>query len=167
MSRTAMFLVCIAIALGFPGLAAAQAPPSASETKEANLKAYIDLLRADLKKDKVTILTEMMGLSPEEAAKFWPVYNDYDRELTKLGDERIAFIRMYSENYASLQDQKVSQIVNGLLDVEGRRAQLKKTYFQKVSQSVSPKVAARFIQIENQIEKIVDLQIASSLPIVE
>ena len=165
--RVSPILVCMGLAIGFSGSAVAQAPPSASETKEANLKAYVDLLRADLKKDKVAILTEMMGLSPEEAAKFWPVYNDYDRELTKLGDERIAFFRMYSENYASFQDQKVSQIVNGLLDVEGRRNQLKKTYFQKVSQSVSPKVAARFIQIESQIEKIVDLQIASSLPIVE
>lgn len=164
--RLSPVLVCLGMALGSGRLAVAQAP-SASETKEANLKAYIDLLRADLKKDKVTILTEMMGLSSEESAKFWPLYNDYDKELSKLGDERIAFIRMYSENYGSIQDQKVTQIVNGMLDLEGRRNQLKKTYFQKISQSLSPKIAARFIQIENQIEKLVDLQIASSLPIVE
>jgi len=155
------------MAFGSGSLAVAQAPPSAAATKEANLKAYVDLLRADLKKDKVTIFTEMMALSEEESTKFWPLYNAYDKELSKLGDERVAFIRMYAESYGSIQDQKVTQIVNGMLDVEGRRNQLKKTYFHKMSQSVSPKVAARFIQIESQIEKLVDLQIASSLPIVE
>lgn len=166
--RVSSLLMCIGVALGSSGLISAQGQqPSPAETKEANLKAYVDLLRSDLKKDKVTILTEMMGLLPDEAAKFWPIYNNYDKELSKLGDERIAFIRMYSENYGSLADQKVAQIVNGMLDVEGRRNQLKKTYFQKVSQGVSPKVAARFIQIESQIERLVDLQIASSLPIVE
>jgi len=165
--RLSSVLVCMGMAFGSGSLAVAQTPPSVSETKEANLKAYVDLLRVDLKKDKVAILTDMMALSGEEGAKFWPIYNDYDKELSKLGDERIAFIRMYAENYGSIQDQKVTQIVNGMLDVEGRRNQLKKTYFHKMSQSVSPKVAARFIQIESQIEKLVDLQIASSLPIVE
>ena len=155
------------MAFGSGSLAVAQTPPSVSETKEANLKAYVDLLRADLKKDKVTIFTEMMALSEEESTKFWPLYNAYDKELSKLGDERVAFIRMYAESYGSIQDQKVTQIVNGMLDVEGRRNQLKKTYFQKMSQSLSPKLAARFIQIESQLEKLVDLQISSSLPIVE
>jgi hypothetical protein len=145
----------------------AQATSTAEKNREANLKAYIDLLRKDLKKDKVAILTELMQLDPEEASSFWPVYNEYDKALTKLADERVALIRMYAENYGSLTDQKVTEIALGMLDLEGRRNQLKKEYFQKISQALSPKVAARFLQIENQIEKLVDLQIASSLPIVE
>ena len=145
----------------------AQVPPTAEETKEANLKTYVNLLRKDLKRDKVAILTELMELNPEQAAKFWPVYNEYDKGLTKLADERIALIRMYAENYGSLTDQKVTHIATGLLELEGRRNQLKKQYFQRMSQAVSPKLAARFLQIENQIEEIIDLQIAASLPIVE
>jgi hypothetical protein len=148
------------------GVALAQTP-SAQQTKEANLKAYVDLLRNDIKKDKVAILTDLMQLSPDEAAKFWPVYNEYDKALTKLGDERIAFIRMYTENQTSLTDQKAAQIAMGMLDIEGRRNQLKKEYFQRMSQTLSGKLAGRFLQIESQLERIVDLQIAASLPIVE
>lgn len=147
--------------------ACAQSGASAAETQEANFKAYVEMLRKDLKKDKVAILTELMQLMPEESAKFWPVYKDYDSSLTKLGDERIAFIRMYAENYMSLTDAKTTEIVNGLIDVEARRTQLKKQYFQRMSQAVSIKQAARFLQIENQIEKLIDLQISASLPIVE
>jgi hypothetical protein len=157
--------LCLMATVGLP--VQAQVPPTAEETKEANLKTYVNLLRKDLKRDKVAILTELMELRPEQAAKFWPVYNEYDKGLTKLADERIALIRMYAENYGSLTDQKVTHIATGLLDLEGRRNQLKKQYFQRMSQAVSPKLAARFLQIENQIEEIIDLQIAASLPIVE
>jgi hypothetical protein len=74
---------------------------------------------------------------------------------------------MYAENYGSLTDLKVTQIATGLLDVEERRTQLKREYFQRMSQTVSVKQAARFLQIETQIEKLVDLQVAAMLPIVE
>ena len=145
----------------------AQKPISAQKTRDANLKEYVELLRRDLKKDKVAILTQMMQLEPSEAANFWPVYNEYDKAVTKLGDEKVALIRMYAENYSSLTDQKITEIAMGFLDVEGKRNQLKKEYFQKISQARSPKIAARFLQMESQLEKLVDLQIASSLPIVE
>lgn len=160
-----VFALWLAVVVSTPAFA--QDAPSAAETQEANLKAYVEMLRKDLKKDKVAILTELLQLSPEESAAFWPVYNEYDKSLTRLGDERIAFIRMYAENYSSLTDQKATQIVMGLLDIDGRRNQLKKDYFQRMSRVVSVKQAARFLQIENQIEKLVDLQIAASLPIVE
>ena len=162
LTLAALWLAAIVAATAF-----AQDAPSAADTKEANLKAYVELLRKDLKKDKVAILTELMQLSPEESAKFWPVYNEYDKALTKLADERISFIRMYAENLGSLTDAKAMQIATGLLDLEGRRNQLKKEYLQRMSQTVSVKQAVRFVQIENQIEKLVDLQIAASLPIVE
>jgi hypothetical protein len=145
----------------------AQDAPGTEETREVNLKAYVDLLRKDLKKDKVAIITQMMELAPDEASKFWPVYNQYDQELTKLGDERIAFIRMYAENYGTLTDQKVTQIANGLLDVDGKRNALSKKYFQKMSQVLNPKLAARFLQVERQILLLLDLQISASLPVVE
>jgi len=154
----------IAAALAF---AQGSAAPTQKDTQEANLKAYVDLLRSDLKKGKVQILTELMDLSPDDSAKFWPVYNEYDKSLTKLADERLGLIKMYAQNYGSLTDDQVVQIANGMLDFDANRNKLKREYFQKMSQTLSPKMAARFLQIENQIEKLIDLQIAANLPIVE
>jgi hypothetical protein len=137
------------------------------EHRDANIQAYVDLLRQDLKKGKVTVLTEMMALTPEEASKFWPVYNDYDKELSRLGDERVALIKDYAENYGSMSDQKVVEIGRKSLDLESRRTAIKKKYFDRLSQTVSPKTAGRFLQIESQLLMIIDLQVASSLPIVD
>lgn len=166
MKKTPMISVA-ALLFGLAATTFAQSAPTPAETQEANLKAYVSMLRQDLRKAKVAILTELMQLLPDESAKFWPVYNEYDKSLTQLGDERTALIRMFAENYGSLTDEKVTQIATGLLDFEARRNQLKKQYFQKMSQTMSVKQAARFLQIENQIEKLVDLQISSSLPVVE
>jgi hypothetical protein len=157
-------LLCVLLA-GFPALAQQNMTPN--DNREANFKAYVELLRKDLRKEKVSILTEMMEFSPEEAAKFWPLYNTYDKELTKLADERIALIRMYSDNYTSLSDDMTNKIANGAMDLEIRRINLRRQYYQEMSKALSVRLAARFLQIETQIEKIVDLQVAASLPVVE
>jgi hypothetical protein len=157
-------LLCV---LPAGALVPAQQRPTPSETREANFKAYVELLRKDLGKEKVNILTEMMEFTPEEAAKFWPLYNGYEKELTKLADERIAFIRMYADNYTTLSDDMTNKIAYGAMDLEIRRVNLRRQYYQEMSKALSVKLAARFLQIETQIEKIVDLQIAASLPVVE
>jgi hypothetical protein len=167
MTKIGNYLACLGVfALAGP-LTVAQTPSTPQQTKEANLQAYIGMMRKDLKKDKVSILTEMMALGPQESAKFWPVYNEYDKALTKLGDERIVFIRLYADNYSSLSDETVTKIATGLMDVEGRRVELRKQYFPLMSQALTVKDAARWLQIESQMEKLIDLQILSSLPIVE
>jgi hypothetical protein len=138
-----------------------------SSTEEANIDSYISLLRQDVKKGKVAVLTEMMELTPDEASKFWPVYNDYDKELSKLGDERVALLRDYGQNYGTMTEQKIVEIGRKALDLETRRTEMKKRYFDRLSKSVSARVAGRFLQIENQLLMLLDLQMASSLPIVE
>ncbi len=166
MKKTATYITCLGIFALAGSLAVAQTP-TPQQTQEANLQAYISMLRKDLKKDKVSVITEMMELGPSDAAKFWPVYNEYDKSLTKLGDERIAFIRMYADNYSSLSQETATKIAIGMIDLEAKRVELRKQYFQRLSQTLTPKEAAKWLQVETQMERLVDLQILSSLPIVE
>ena len=155
-----MFVAVASVSMG-------QQPPAEGQNRDANLNAYAELLRKDVKKQKVSILSELMNLSPEEASKFWPVYNEYDKDLTVLYDGRVDLIKTYSDNFGSVTDQLATKLANGALDLETKRIQLKRRYFERMSQALSPKLAARFLQIENQLEKIIDLQVASNLPIVE
>ncbi len=166
MKTIAKYLACLGLAVA-GSLAMAQTPPTPKQTQEANLKAYIGMMRQDLKKDKVSILTQMMDLDPDEAAKFWPVYNEYDQALIKLADERIALIRLYADNYETLSDEMALKIAVGMMDVESRRVELRKEYFPRVSKALTAKDAVRWLQIEAQIEKVVDLQILASLPLVQ
>ena len=61
-----------------------------AEARERNLRAYVELLRSDLRTQKVAVITEMMQFTEAEDAAFWPVYREYELELSRLNDERLA-----------------------------------------------------------------------------
>jgi len=144
--------------------AAARTQEKASSDKELNLRAYTELLRADVKAKRVAIITEIMQFDDTEAASFWPIFRAYDLELSKIGDGRISLIENYIDNYENMTDQKADQLMSQVFALEAQRAELKKKYFDKMKKTLSPVTAARFFQIENQIQHIIDLQISASLP---
>ena len=138
-----------------------------SDSQEQNIRAYIELMRADIKAQKVQIITEVMHLNDQEAATFWPIYREYDLEFSKLGDEKLAIIQDYARNYLNMTDEKADQLARRVLELDEKRQDLRKKYYERFKKALSPVLAARFTQVENQIEMVIDLQIASSLPIIE
>jgi hypothetical protein len=164
--QSAVRIAAAAGCLAIPHLALAQTP-KAEETRDANLRAYVDLLRSDVRGQSVAIISELMQLNEADDKVFWPVYREFEGELTKINDARIALIQEYADNYAALTDARADTLAHRALDLEARRNELKAKYYDRLRMVVSPKVAARFIQIENQILLLLDLQIAASLPIVE
>jgi hypothetical protein len=148
--------------------AATPAPtPEATDAQATNIRAYVELLRADVKVKKTEILTELMQLNDDQAEKFWPIYREYDLELQGLNDRKLAGIQYYAKNYQSMTDEKADELATGALELENKRNELKKKYYEKIREQLGGIIAARFLQIENQLLMVIDLQIASSLPIVE
>lgn len=144
-----------------------QAPPVATEnSQQKNIQEYIDLLRIDVRHRKAEIMGAVMDLDPDQAAKFWPIYNEYDKELAKLSDLRLANIRAYAQNYDHMTDAKANELVQNAFAYRKQRAELLAKYYDRVKASLGAVEAARFVQIEEQLLNIIDLQIASRLPVV-
>ena len=141
------------------------AQSSEQQTKALNLSAYAELLRSDVRAQKVAIITEVMGFTEGEDKAFWPIYREYDLEMAKLGDERIALIADYAKSYGALTNDVADRLAAKALELEARRQELKGQVYQKVKKALSPLTAARFLQVENQLLLLIDLQIAASLPI--
>ena len=148
-------------------LAYTQDQVSKSDDKELNLRAYIELIRADVKAQRVGIITQIMQFDDAQAAKFWPIFREYDFELSKIGDVRIQLIQDYANNFDNMTNEKADELASKALDLEKQRAELKKKYYDKMKKELTPIVAARFFQVENQMQHIIDLQISSSLPVVQ
>lgn len=145
-----------------------QAPPAKDteeQVKALNLSAYAELLRSDVRAEKVAIITEVMGFTDKEDEAFWPIYRQYDVEMAKLGDERVALIADYAKNYANVTNEVADRLASRALELEARRQELKGQVYQKVKNALSPLTAARFLQVEHQLLLLIDLQIAASLPI--
>lgn len=157
----------IAVLAGATALAAQGTVASEPDAKNLNLAAYAELLRADVRAEKVAILAQFMELSDAEDKAFWPLYREYDAEMAKLGDERVALIAEYARNYTTLTDAVAGSLASKALDLEARRQAVKAKHYQRIKTALSPRTALRFLQIEQQLLLIIDLQISASLPIVQ
>jgi hypothetical protein len=82
-------------------------------TRDTNLRAYIELLRSDLRTQKVAIITEVMAFTEDEDAKFWPIYREYETELAKINDDRIKGIKEYADNFDKITDELADRLVRG------------------------------------------------------
>ena len=107
-----------------------------------------------------------MVLSADDAAKFWPIYSEYDAELTKLNVQRVANIKEYARVYNQMTDEKANDLIQRSLAYQKQRAELLAKTYERLKETVGAITAARFVQVEHQLLLIIDLQIASSLPIV-
>src|SRR4051812_31103240 len=127
----------------------AQAPPlSERDTKSLNLAAYAELLRTDVRAEKVAIITEVMGFTEREDAAFWPIHREYEAEMAKLGDERVAVISDYVRNYSQMTDALAQKLGAQALDLEARRDAVKAKYFGRFAAALSPRTSLRFMQVE-------------------
>jgi hypothetical protein len=163
---TAKLLLIVTVLGAGAGAAYAQTPAPA-DPRTLNLSTYAELLRADVRAQKVAILTEVMGFTAEEDAKFWPIYRDYDGEMSALGDERVALIADYARSYESLTDADASRLAAKATELDGKRQAARARCYEKVRAALPPKTALRFMQVEHQLQLIIDLQIAASLPVAQ
>jgi hypothetical protein len=150
-----------------PKVPATLAAPAATDAQKKNIQEYIELLRTNVRQQKAEIMGAVMQLSAADAAKFWPIYTEYDAELTKVNDLRVANIEEYSKNYQDLTDEKADELIHNAMEFRKQRSELVAKYYDRMKAAVGAITAARFLQVEDQLLLIIDLQIESSLPIVQ
>jgi hypothetical protein len=146
--------------------APAKAATAAKTPQELNIQEYISLLRQDVSSQKARLLGEIMQFDAEDAAKFWPIYRDYEVELKKVNDLRVTNILEYSRSYRILTNEKADELIKNAMAYQDQRDKLLAKYYERIRQELGGITAARFVQVEHQLLTIIDLKIASSLPVI-
>lgn len=141
------------------------AEASAVDVHEKNVQEYIELLRANVRQEKAQIMGAVMQLSANDAAKFWPIYAEYNAELRKVNDLRVANIEEYARTYNQLTDEKADELAQKAMQYQKMRSELLAKYYDRMKQALGGVTAARFLQVESQMLMIIDLQIDASLPL--
>ena len=133
--------------------------PSAASAQES----YLEVLKQDVRAEKTAMLTDHLKLSDADSKVFWPIQREYELELAKITDARVAMIKEFldTENLTAEQAKKMG---DRALKIEGDRTALKKKYFAQISKKVSPIVAVRYMQLETYIQTWIDTQIQGSMP---
>jgi len=128
---------------------------------------YMELLRSDVKTQRVAIVTEVMQLAGDEADAFWAVYRDYEYAGSKIGDQRVALIKDYAAAYETMTDEKAAELMGRAFDIDQQRLKLEQQFYGEFEKAVGAATAAKFMQVDNQLGLLIDLQISQSLPLVE
>jgi predicted nucleic acid-binding Zn-ribbon protein len=147
-------------------LAITFALPATTAFAQSNstLDSDIAVLRSDVRAQRTQIVSDQLQLNDAEGKTFWPIYRDYEAEMSKLNDEKVAIIKDYATSYDTMTDTQIQSLADRTFKLENKRTDLKQKYFKKISKAVSPKTAARFIQVDNRLDLLVNLQIADSVP---
>lgn len=125
----------------------------------------IELMRSDLRTEKMAIVTKAMQLTEAQSELFWPVYKEYETDMVKLNDERVALIKDYAASYSSMTDEGAKDLISRSFKLQEARTKTLKKYVSKMSKAVDVKTAARWAQVEHALGAAIDLQIGSELPL--
>jgi hypothetical protein len=154
--------VCVLLALTVPMAPAQTAEVTATPLTDTD----IQLMRSDLQATKNTVIADTMKFTDTESTAFWPVYRDYVRDQQKIADERVQVIKDYAQNFDSMTDDKARDMVQRMINVEDQTLNLREDYWPKFMKALGAKRAAKFYQVDNRITLMVNLQLASVIPLI-
>ena len=137
-----------------------------SQDKPAN---NMESVHEKLKADKRLIVTNYMELTESEAKNFWPVYEEYQKDLQKINERLLNMLQSYAADYRdkSLTDEKAKQLLDEWIAIDNDDAKRRASYVPKVMKVLPPKKAARYLQIENEYRILLKYDLAVTVPLVQ
>jgi hypothetical protein len=150
-------MVCV-LALGLAP-AFAQTKPTADT---------MQILREKLKGDKKVVVALNMDLTEAEGKAFWPIYDEYQKDLAKINRRTAELVQRYAREYnaGALKNDEARQMTDELIDIEADEIKRKRAVVAKLNKVLTGKKMARYMQIEQKIRAVVKYELADRVPLV-
>ena len=129
--------------------------------------SYIEILKSDINTQRRALITAAMEFTEEESQKFWPIYKEYEIEYDKLMDKEIQQIKDYAESYENMGEEVAHQLAKKSFEIEKEQLSLSEKYFKKFSKELEIKRTVKLQMVLNRIELMINLQKASTIPVLE
>lgn len=137
-----------------------------SMTASAQNKQEIEKTRTDILANKKQIIKATLDLSKQESDVFWPLYEEYQNALKPVHDRSSRLIANYLRDYKTLTDEQAELLISEVLNIEREQLKLKEAYVKKFSAVLPPKKVARYFQLENKMQTVMDYDLAKKIPVV-
>jgi len=132
---------------------------ASNDPSQASPDDFVNLLRKDIRSQKKQIIAENMGLSDAEAEKFWPVYDQYAVELSKIYDVKLALLKGYANNYSTMTGEQAENYIRQRAEVEQSIMQLRLKYVPAFRKVLSGRETALFYQLDWRLGLAIDVQL--------
>jgi hypothetical protein len=157
-----LYLTVIAVLSTFALPVQAQVNPSLSEFNSA-----VEEARTLVQTERKMIISQGLGLAPEQAAAFWPVYDRYAAEVKEIGNLRVKVITDFAASYDNLDDATANQLLADSLKFQKKSVKVRSKYLRKFKKAVGPVMTARFYQLENKLDAMTNMVLAAQIPMIE
>ena len=129
----------------------------------------MEILRQKVKADKKLVVAENLQLTDAEGAKFWPIYEAYQKDLQGINQRLLAAIAAYAEAYnkGPLPNDMAKKLLDEAIAIDEAEVQLKKSATPKVMAVLPATKAVRYIQMENKIRAAIRYELAGNIPLVD
>src|SRR5271157_4805711 len=138
---------------------------AAQSTPEAGAPPH-SVSDQDIEMQRQEITAQNMNLTPDEATKFWPIFDQYRKEAIKPNDDRWALIKEYAANYDTMTDAQANDFMQRSTAVDQQLLALRMKYVPVFEKAISAKKTALWFQIDRRIDLLINLQLAASIPMV-
>jgi Spy/CpxP family protein refolding chaperone len=136
-----------------------------AQAQNAGMASDEQILLKQVNTDKKTLYAKYLGLTEEESAKFWPIYDEYEAKLKPMQDRLIANINAFAEKYDTLTEDEAAAILKEKMAIEKDREALKQKYTAKISKALPPKKALRYAQLETRVQNMIASNVYSVIPL--
>ena len=140
---------------------------SATPASAASVDSVINKFRADMQKSRADVMAKNLTLSAEQAAKFWPVFDKYQKEQNAIMGAHLKEITKYAEGFQTLDDAGALAFINAHLDRDAKMTALRKKWLPEFQKVLPTKLAVRAIQIDRRLSLMAQMDVASQLPLVQ
>lgn len=151
----------LAIAL----LVTALSPVAQVMAQDTGLAADEQVLLKQISTDKKAMYVANLGLTEEESAKFWPIYDEYDAKQKPLQDRFVANLNHFAAKYDTLTDADAAAMLKEKMAIEKARDALRQKYTAKIAKVLPPKKALRFAQLETRIQIMMARSVYTLIPL--
>ena len=139
---------------------------SATTFAQSTLQDDVDIVQSVYGKSKSELVTQYMALSGVQATDFTKIYQAYEVERKKLGQEKIQLIDQYATDYSSITDEKADVIAKGVLKNNVAYDKLYSSYYEKVKKAIGAVNATKFIQLEIYLQTEIRSSLQNAIPFI-
>jgi hypothetical protein len=157
--KMSIYLVLVLLTAGTLILPCGQAAAPAAQDE-------IAVARSAIKADRKATVTEVLQLTPTEAEKFWPLYQQYRAEMDQVADKLVKLVKEYAGYYPNVPEDRARQMLKDLTGLEKKQLALRASFLRKFGKVLPADKTLRFAQVENRLDLAVRLQLAATIPLV-
>lgn len=159
-------LAIVALAITLPVWCADAPAAGKAAAAEPTPEQVVQDFRKDLEAKSADVMAKTLTLNADQATKFWPLYKEYQKELSSIVDGQIEATKAYAKSYGHMTDAEALAYINALLARDQKVHDLRLKWLTKFQTAVPGTIAARAIQVERRLGLVQQVGVSSQVPLV-